>query len=233
MMSSVNPRERAAHIACAVVLTIVVLSVVVALIVYFTAGNDMPPKCDGPSGEEVHQGMKLTDTARRTEVKRRAPAPTPKKTTTTPKRTQKIAPVKLSSDSSGAAFRTDSGMAAAVAANGGNTLKVAQGVTVNPRQAGYSENLANFTENYQDALSQVNPMINQLSDTPVSIHDSYMGDFNNPHLQHQYSDSVLFSKFLAPNGAWRKEQPVRFNRSADYNSAIIQGNQFVNPAPRV
>ena len=50
---TISPRERAAHIACAVVLTVVVAGVIVALIVYFTSGPVMVKDCVDGSGGNV------------------------------------------------------------------------------------------------------------------------------------------------------------------------------------
>ena len=233
-LSTVDPRERAAHIACAVVLTIVVVSVVVALIVYFTTDPVNSLKsCDvsnaDPSGnvQANDNQVKRVDTqARKPPVARPAPKSQPARAASKPH------PTRLAEDPSANAssFRSDSGLATAVTSNAGSTIRQAQGVTVNPRMEQFSDHLASFAQNFQGALASQNPAIAQLTETPNSIHRTYQGDINTPHLKQEYVDSTLFPKMVAE---WRKQSSLPYGRTEAYNDAILGQSDIVVPGARV
>jgi hypothetical protein len=237
--ASVNPRERAAHIACAVVLTIVVVSVIVALIVYFTSGPTYVIKgdCDKDPSDASGANAQAADM----QVKKVERKPTTKPTSAR-KPTRARAPVqrtaankqqtRLNTDSAQAptAFQPDSGLASAVTNNSGNTIRQAQGVTVNPRMEQFDDHLATFAQNFQGALASQNPAISQISDAPNSIHRSYQGDLNTPHLKQEYVDSTLFPQYTAE---WRKQPAMPFGRSEAYSDAIVRGQGIMIPGARV
>lgn len=234
--AGVNPRERAAHIACAVVLTIVVVSVIVALIVYFTSGPTYIIKgdCDKDPSDASAADVQAADTqVKKVERKPAARKPVARKPAAPVQRTAASKEqTRLSSgaDSAPTSFQSDSGLAAAVTSNSGNTIRQAQGVTVNPRMEQFDDHLATFAQNFQGALASQNPAINQLSDAPLSIHKSYQGDINTPHLKQEYVDSTLFPKYAAE---WRKESTMPFNRTEAYSDAIVRGQDVVVPGARI
>jgi len=235
----INARERAAHIACAVVLTIVVLSVIVALIVYFTAGPSITIKggdCDASdaSMSNADTQVRRTDTqVKKVEVAPKKVEVAPKQKVEAPKKkVERAAASKQATRLNAAApqtatsFQADSGLASAVTANAGSTIRQAQGVTVNSRMENYTGHLANFAKNYQGALATQNPVMARLQDTPNSMHSKYagyQGDLSTPHLKQEYVDSTLFPKVLKE---WQKQPTMRHNRSEDYNRAVIR-NQGV------
>jgi hypothetical protein len=220
----IDPRERAAHIACAVVLTIVVLSVIVALIVYFTTDPTIVIKGDCDPIK-----LPVVDT----QVKKVVEAP--KHAAKKPQVVVKKAPVQRTAASaegvtSATSFQSDSGMAAAVSGNAGSTVRQGQGVTVNPRMEQFTEHLASFAQNFQGALASQNPIASQITETPNSIHKSYQGDINTPHLKQEYVDSTLFPKMVKK---WSEEAPLPFGRSEAYNDTIVRGQGIMVPGARI
>lgn len=228
---NVNPRERAAHIACAVVLTIVVLAVIVALIVYFTAGPEVfvvANDCSSNDAQVNDNQVKKVAAARQSAPARpAAQKPVVPKAAPKPKPVQRTA-ADVQANPNG--FQSDSGLAQAVTNNSGNTVRQGQGVVSNPLMEGHSENLASFAQNYQNALSSQNPHLARVVDTPNSIHKSYRGDLNNPHLRDSENDSVLLPQAIAQ---WRKEPRLAFNRSEDYNDVMVNNQNIAMQAVRV
>ena len=218
--STVDPRERAAHIACAVVLTVVVLAVIVALIVYFTTSpkdascdnSDSPADPVGPSGEDpqpiIQQRM---DAAKQVQKPRTVQAP------------KKVQPIKLAAKktnlASATSFQSESGLMSAVSATG-SSVQPAQGITTHPRMEGYSQSVASFTENYPTAMAAQNPSLNAVYDTQNSEHTTYYGNAHRGDLADKYTDESLFKRF-APE--WRKNGADRFNQSQSYADFISEG----------
>lgn len=185
--ANVNPRERAAHIACAVVLTIVVLGVIVALIVYFTTGDSGAGNCAnkdaGANDEPVVPPADPTGNG-------------PENTGADVRRVVKQSPVRKAAQparlaASNGQFRQASGLMDAVQTN--SQIQPAQGVTQNVRMAGYAQSVQDFNSKYGSAMSAMSPARTATIEDTGSHHKNYFQ--NRPDLSDQYTDANLMAKW--------------------------------------
>lgn len=197
--SDVNPRERAAHIACAVVLSVTVLGVIVALIVYFTTG----PVVVDCSGNEAHEAANhKTGLAKQAPKVKPVPAPVPKPVSAP------APPQRMAAASQGApTFRESSGLKEALAAG----TKNAQGVTTAQSSQAHSDQLQKFHAGYRANMAGQNPHMWQQSDAPI-LHGSYDQSIRGD-LSDRYTDAALFAKH-APK--WRGQGAIRHGQSEAY-----------------
>lgn len=166
-LDSVPPKERAAHIACAVVLTIVGVSAIVALIVYFTVPQK---KCSD------------VDTAHDAAVKR-VSAPK-RKTTRTDNAKTETSGLPLNAGK----FRERT--AASDLVDSANPKGVHR-----MRHGTYNDQLSRHRQDYGKAMNQ-DPMRNQIIDPPI-LHNVYNHGVERGDLPDQYTDDALFSKHAA------------------------------------
>lgn len=188
--TSMDSRERAAHIACAVVLAIVVLGAAGALIAYFTMDTQTMAG---------HQEKVATK-------KPSAPAPkaTPKPVVKGP---QKTATNQTSTGSN--AFRQGTGMSQLV-----TSQQVPQGITRVSQPTSYNDQFDQYRNDYAQAMTQ-NPYVNQRIEDPI-LHGSYVQGANRGDLADQYTDQALFAKYASQ---WRNSSngtPLRYGQSDAY-----------------
>lgn len=186
-----EPRERAAHIACAVVLTVVVLAAVGALIAYFTM--------DSTEASAAHV-KKVEPT--KTQVKPKVtPKPRPKKG---PQRTTMAQKAPSSN-----AFRQGTGMSSLV-----TSQQVPQGITRVSQPASYNDQFDQYRNDYAQAMTQ-NPYVNQRVEDPI-LHGSYVQGSNRGDLADQHTDQALFAKYAAQWRSSSNGQPLRYGQSDAY-----------------
>lgn len=235
--SNVSPRERAAHIACAVVLSLVVLGVGVSLIVYFTM--DPKPSSDC-SGNPIVAADKRDATPPPRRVNKAAPKPV--------RNVQRVAADVVDASASPLAGKSpvstpSGGLAptqpaptlagptvadASSAAAPGTfastspvtevvTTQNAQGLTT-MRSQQYTDQLQTFNTQFQQAFASQNPlMAQQMEMRPLH---------NNPNLvvrgelAPQYQDTQIFNSALQ---AWRQTPIVQFNQTEAYMQHMQSG----------
>lgn len=201
----VNPQERAAHIACAVVLTIVVLAVIISLIVYFTTGMDST----GCIGATDASDVTLNDNRKIATDMRKIVKQQPK------------TPVRTSADvQSTSQFRQPTTVSQLL--NSQNP----QGVSRLPQRQDYDDQLKQYNHDFKTAMTN-NPLVGQLVDQPI-LHASYQHSANRGDLPDAYTDNVLFSKNM---NKWRQQGTLRHGQSEAYLQAMgnLDGQHHVAP----
>lgn len=223
--SAVSPRERAAHIACAVVLTVVVLAVIVALVVYFTAGP--MGTCDACLNSVVD-----TTAAHRIVTSAPQGASRAIQRTSADARSDvanAIAGIKNSPLTQGQPIVANKDVTSFQSATGMSDLvnsQNPQGVSVARVQA-FTDQLSEFTDKFQTAMASQNPIMNQLQDVPI-FHSEYDFGASRGDLSDKYTDANLFAKFMP---AWREQGVLRYGQSDAYLQAMANTDSQYHAAP--